>query len=238
MRSLFAAGLVALSACQTAAPDPRGVDREETLLTVSATGRAETRPDEARFTLGVVTVGPNARDASRLNAERMAKVSAALRSFGVEDKDLQTQNLGLARIDYGKERGQYRAANNVEVRLRDLRRVSEAITATTEAGANLVSGPNLVVSDRESASKSAYAMAYKAARTRADAYAEAAGLDVARVLTIRDGGGYAPEPPPMPMDAMMTEQSAAQVVAPAPHFNPGMNRTQVSVTVSFALRER
>ena len=42
-----------LAACQPAAPDPRGVDRDETLLTVSATGRADTRPDEARLQLGV-----------------------------------------------------------------------------------------------------------------------------------------------------------------------------------------
>ena len=237
MRIFALLPLAALAACQPAAPDPRGVDRDETLLTVSATGRAETVPDEARFTLGVVTQAASAREASRLNAEKMAKVTAALKAFGVEDKDLQTQKLGLARIDYGKERGQYRAANNVEVRLRAMPRVSEAITAVTEAGANLVSGPTLVVSDRESASKSAYAMAYKAARTRADAYAEAAGLEVARVLTIRDGGsGYSPEPPPAPM--MESVDAVAQVAAPAPPFNPGMNRTQVSVTVAFALREQ
>ena len=118
-------------------------------------------------------------------------------------------------------------------------RVSEAITAVTEAGANLVNGPTLVVSDREAANKSAYAMAYEAARTRADAYAEAAGLEVSRVLTIRDGGGYATESPMVTMDAVMTEQAAAPVVAPPPPpFNPGMNRSQFSVTVSFALREK
>ena len=237
MRILFMALLLALAACQPATPDPRGVDRDETLLTVSATGRAETKPDEARFTLGVVTLGGSARDASRLNNEKMQKVALALRQFGVAEKDLQTQNLGLGRIDYGKDRGQFRAANNVEVRLRDMPRVSDAITAVTEAGANLVSGPSLVVSDREAANKSAYAMAYKAARSRADAYAAAAGLEVARVLTIRDGGESGHYPPPV--DAVMTEQAMAAPVAapPPPPFNPGMNRTQVSVTVAFALRQ-
>ena len=237
MRILFMALPLALAACQPAAPDPRGVDRDETLLTVSATGRAETKPDEARFTLGVVTLGGSARDASRLNNEKMQKVALALRQFGVAEKDLQTQNLGLGRIDYGKDRGQFRAANNVEVRLRDMPRVSDAITAVTEAGANLVSGPSLVVSDREAANKSAYAMAYKAARSRAEAYAAAAGLEVVRVLTIRDGGEGGHYPPPV--DAVMTEQAMAAPVAapPPPPFNPGMNRTQVSVTVAFALRQ-
>lgn len=238
MRRLALLPLAALAACQPAAPDPRGVDRDETLLTVSATGRAETRPDEARFTLGVETLGPTAREASRLNNEKMQRVALALRQFGVAEKDLQTQNLGLQRIGYGKDLGRFRAANNVEVRLRDMARVSDAITTVTEAGANLVSGPSLVVSDREAANKSAYAMAYKAARSRADAYAEAAGLEVARVLTIRDGGlqGGWPEPPPITMDTAATEQMAAPVAAPPPPFNPGVNRTQVSVTVAFALR--
>ena len=240
MRVLMFSLLLALGACQPAVPDPRGVDRDETLLTVSATGRAETRPDEARFTLGVETLGPSAREASRANNEKMQRVALALRQFGVEERDLQTQNLGLGRIDYGKDRGRFRAANNVEIRLRDMGRVSEAITAATEAGANLVSGPSLVVSDREAASKSAYAVAYKAARSRADAYAEAAGLEVDRVLTIRDGGeqGGWPEPPPMPVNAVSTEQMAAPAAPPPPPFNPGMNRTQVSVTVAFALREK
>lgn len=239
MRALVALPVAALAACQPAAPDPRGVDRDETLLTVSATGRSETRPDEARFTLGVETLGASAREASRLNNEKMQRVAVALRSFGVAEKDLQTQNLGLGRIDYGKDRGRFRAANNVEVRLRDMARVSEAITSVTEAGANLVSGPSLVVSDREAASRSAYAMAYRAARSRADAYAEAAGLEVARVLTIRDGGQHGgwPEPPPITMDTAATEQMAAHPVAPPPPpFNPGVNRSQVSVTVAFALR--
>ncbi len=47
-----------LSACQAPDPDPRGVEKGETLLTISATGRAEARPDEARLRMGVVSVGP------------------------------------------------------------------------------------------------------------------------------------------------------------------------------------
>ena len=66
--------------------------------------------------------------------------------------------------------------------------VGEAIAAATEAGANLLSGPDLRVSDREKASRSAYAAAYRAARARAEAYAGAAGLKIDRVLAIHDGG--------------------------------------------------
>src|SRR5688500_1570554 len=179
---------LALTACERAAPDPRGVGRDETLLTVTATGRADTRPDEARLQLGVQSNAPSAGDASRLNREKMDRVTAALARLGVKPDDLQTRNLSLQRIDYGPERGRFRADNMVEVKLRDMSKVGEAVTVATEAGANVLSGPELRVSDRESANRSAYAAAYRAARSRAEAYAAAADLKIARVLAIYDGG--------------------------------------------------
>ena len=194
MRCLAVFSLFALAACQPAAPDARGVDHDETLLTLAATGRAETKPDEARFTLGVETLGANAREASRANNATMQRLAGALRQFGVEEKDLQTQNLRpwSDRLWQGS-RANIRASNQVEVRLRSMDKVSDAITAATENGANLVGGPRLVVSDREAANKSAYAMAYKAARSRADAYAEAAGLQGhARPDDPRRRRGYRP----------------------------------------------
>ena len=237
MRAPFLCPLLALAACQPAAPDPRGVARDETLLTVSATGRAETRPDEARFMVGVNTLAPSAGEASRLNNEKMARVTTALTRFGIKPDDLQTSSLTLNRIDYGKDRGRFSASNNVTVRLRDLTKASEAIVATTEAGANLLSGPTLRVSDAEKAALSAYAAAYQAARARADAYAAAAGLKVDRILAIRDGGqsGGGPLPMDATEDRMMAPSPVAQTVAPPPPFNPGVNTSAVTVRVDFAL---
>lgn len=228
--------LPTLAACQPSVPDQRGVDHDETLLTVAATGRAEARPDEARITVGVNAQAASAAEASRLNNQKMARVTAALSRFGVRPDDLQTNNLSLQRIEYGRERGQYRAGNMLVIRLRDMDRVGDVVAATTDAGANLVSGPALRVIDAEKASLSAYAAAYKAARLRAEAYAAAAGLKVSRVLAIRDGGQRGGEP--MPMDA--TETIAVQsmpppVAAPPPPFNSGVNTSMVSVRVDFAL---
>ena len=245
-RLAFALPLLA-AACAPAAPDPRGIEKGETFLTISATGRAEARPNEARMQLGVTSLGANAAEASRLNREKMAKVTAALTALGVKADDLQTRNLSLQRIDYGKERGQFRASNILEVRMTDVARVGDAVTAVTEAGANVMGGPDLRVSDRESANRSAYANAYKAARERAEAYAEAAGLEIVRTVNIVDGGEYgvpstsyvtmdAAAPPPVvsPQNMVRTEQ-APPPPPPAP-FNPGVNRTEVRVRVDFALK--
>jgi uncharacterized protein YggE len=233
------AALTCLGACQAGTPDPRGVKGEETLLTVTATGRADTRPDEARLQLGVQSTAASAAEASRANREKMERVTTALGRFGVKPDDLQTRNLSLQRIEYGSDRGRFRAENVVEVKMRAMDRVGEAVALVTNAGANLLSGPELRVSDREAASRSAYAAAYRAARARASAYAGAAGLGVKRVIGIYDGGEYAV---PMPYGRGVMTQTAAPppVVAPPPSeqaapFNPGVNTTEVRVRVDFAL---
>ena len=239
MRKLILlAPLTALAACTSATDDPRGVDRDETLLTVSATGQSETTPDEARFSLGVETLAGSAREASRLNAEKMAEVTQMLKDFGIEEELLRTQTLQLGRISYGKDRGRYRAYNILEVRMKDVSRAGEAITQATELGANAIGGPQLVVSDPEAATKAAYAKAYENARIRADAYAEAAGMEVSRILTIRDNGQQRGGYGPYPQDTIMLESAA---MAPPPvnqaaPVQPGLNRDTVSVSVAFALK--
>ena len=223
-----------LAACHRA-PDSRGVDRDETLLTVTASGRADTRPDEAHLQLGVQSQAPAAGEASRLNREKMNAVTAALTKLGVKPDDFQTRNLTLSRIDYGAERGRYRAYNVVDVTIRDMGKVGDAVTAVTEAGANVMSGPDLRVSDREAASKSAYAAAYRAAHARAEAYAGAAGLKIDRVLAIRDGGDS--ENPVLESGiADMANAPPSVQMEPAAPFSAGRNTTEVQVRVDFALK--
>lgn len=235
MRAALAALLIVLVAACRPAPDPRGVAADETLLQVSATGRAEARPDEARFTAGVTTIAPTAVAAAAGNAAAMTRVLAAAERFGVGADDLQTRSIRLARIDYGRDRGRFSAENIVEVRVRDVARASAALAAAVEAGANLLSGPDLRVADSERARRAAYAAAYRAARARADAYAEAAGLRVARVLVIRDGEAvYAPYESYAGHDAMGV---APQAVA-APPLRLGVTEGEVRVRADFALAPR
>ena len=221
------------AACSQPTPDPRGVARDEVLLQVVASGRAEARPDEARFTAGVQTIAPSAAAASGQNSAVINRVIAALERLGVKPDDVQTQQISLSRIEYGANRGRFQANNSVLVRIRRIDRAGAAIAATTEAGANVLSGPNLTVSDPENASRSAYALAFKAARARAETYAEAAGLKVARVLAIRDTGDGSPQGHYGDASAAMTV--APEEASPRPIVRPGMNAAQVQVRADFAL---
>ena len=232
---------LALAACDKPY-DPRGVDHDKTLLSVSATGESEVRPDEAFFQVGVENFGQTGKAASDANAKDIAKVVAALKQAGVPAKDIQTRTVGIQRIQYGDRKGQYQANNIVAVTVRDIAKAGDAVTAATEAGANVFSGPDLRISDSEKAANTAYGEAFKAAKARAQAYADAADMKIARVLTIRDGGGaqggrYIPgaPPPPPPVAPMVRTQAMPEEAGGAGVIQPGQTTSRVSVQVDFAL---
>ena len=239
-----------LTGCDQASPDPRGVDRSETLLSVSATGHAEARPDKAEFQAGIQTWARSAKDASAANAKKISEIVDSLGKLGIEEKDIQTRAVSVDRIDWGDRKGQFQAVNTVNVTVRHVDKAGAAVTAVTEAGANIVSGPNLTMSDPEATANLAYANAYKAARRRAEAYAEAAGMKVSRILYIRDAGGsqgtrYLPPaevaarleaaPPAVSLQAApplppRPEQGGARIMA-------GQTVSDVSIQVDFALQQ-
>lgn len=243
-----AATPLALAACGDQAYEARGVDHGETLLSVSASGQAESRPDQAQFQAGIETFAANARAASETNQEKIAGIVAALRELGVAEKDIRTRAVTVQRIENGDRKGQYQAANVVEVTMRNPDRAGDAVTAVTEAGANIVSGPSLSMTDPEATANLAYADAYKAARKRAEAYAKAAGMEVSRVLYIRDAGGTQGQTylrgAEVMSDAMMEQSAAPPPVAPppppqsrSPSMMVGTTRSDVYIQVDFALRE-
>lgn len=229
---LMLAVALTLAGCGHRAVGPNRLGPNETLLQVSATAKGEAKPDEARFSAGVSTIGATAAQASETNNQRMSAVIAALKQFGVKDSDVQTQTLTISQIDYGANRGKFEANNVVSVRMHQVDKAGAAIAATTGAGANVLSGPDLRTADPETATRALAGSAFKAARARADAYAAAAGLKVVRVLTIRDGGGGSPLP--MPYEDKMAAADAARVAAPAPVM-AGTNTSEVTVAVDFAL---
>ena len=247
------AALPLVAACSGGVDDPRGVEKSETLLSVSASGEADTRPDEAFFTAGIENWARSAEEASSETQEDIETIVAALLAMGIEEKDIQTRTVGVQRIDWGDRKGQFQATNTVNVRVRDIDQAGAAVTVATSEGANIMSGPQLRLSDPEAAANSAYAAAYANARLRAEAYAEAAGMEISRVLYIRDAGGsqggryfqgamqisdaVAPPPPVSPPPPMsrypypeMMEQSAGNIM-------PGQTTSAVTVQVDFALRE-
>lgn len=197
-------------------------------ITVSASGTVETTPDTAALELGVETHASNAKDALAQNAERLRRVIDALRKAGVAD-DLRTSNVSLwpQRDNDGRSVTGYQAQNTVSAEL-DVAKAGDAIDAAVAAGANVVGGPSLSVGDRDALYGKALKNAVEAARGKAEAIADAAGVNVGRVTAVVESTGYQ-EPLPMPY-----AMRAADAVESTP-IEPGKQAIEATVTVTFAL---
>ncbi|HEX7887662.1 MAG TPA: SIMPL domain-containing protein [Phenylobacterium sp.] len=207
---------VAVPAALAQAPPPAADTMfRATTLNLSAYGETKVAPDMASITLGVMTEGKTAVEAMQANAGRMGAVVASLRKAGISDKDIQTSNLNL-NPQYRYQENQppqlvgYQASNNVTVTVRDLKKLGPAVDATVSAGANQVQGISFGLQDPTTAENAAREAAVKALGAKADLYARATGYKVSRLVSLSEGGGYAPQPPmPMAMYAKRGEMADA-----------------------------
>ena len=209
------------------------------LLTVNAEGKTARVPDLAVFNAGVTSQGKTAGEALSANAADMTRVIAALKQAGIADKDIQTSQISLNPL-YGQPVVQpngmviqepriigYQATNSVMIRSRDIKNFGKVLDALVASGANQVNGPSFQLADPSAANDEARVSAIKTARARAELYARAAGLRVARIVSISESGGYAP-PQPMYARAMKAEADSTPISA-------GEVEAAVSVTVQFEL---
>lgn len=209
------------------------VPLDGTLLEVTAEGTTTRVPDLATVGAGVVTQAATAAEAFAANAAASARVLAALDRAGVAPRDVQTASVTL-QPQYRYRENQspivtgYQASNTVTVRLRDVARGGAVVDALVTAGANQVSGPDLSLAEPDAALDEARRDAVRKARARADLYAAAAGMRVARILAISEEGVQTPRPP-MPMLRAQAAQDGTQ-------FSPGEQDVTARVAVRFLLR--
>ena len=216
-----------------------------TLLTVNADGRVTRSPDLATFSAGVVSQGKTASEALAANSTDMARVIAALKRAGIADKDIQTSNLSLNPV-YQPQRSLpdgtidppspriigYQVNNTVNVRQRNLKDYGRVIDTLVTAGANQVNGPSFEVENPDPALDAARTAAMQKARARAELYARAAGLRVARILSINESGGWSP---PQPVMYRMAAMDGAPPPAPPAPVQAGELQMSMNVTVQFEL---
>ncbi|MBN8608574.1 MAG: SIMPL domain-containing protein [Caulobacterales bacterium] len=221
---------------QTVTPEHAQSGVQGTLLSVSAEGTSEARPDLATISLGVTTEGQTAQAALQENSRRMAALNQALRRAGIAERDIQTSNVSVYPQQQYRENQPplitgYQANNTVTAKIRNINNTGRVIDAAVAAGGNNINGVTFSHADPDAQLDAARRDAIAEARRRAELYANALGMRVNRIVAVSEGGGYSP-PIPYPMAARMDAVAAA----PPPPIAPGEIETRVSVSVTFELR--
>lgn len=244
-RLLFAAALFALPAAGGAAD--LALAPGETLLEVQSQGEVIVRPDAAYVSVGAVSTGVTAREATAANARDMTRIVAAIRAAGIDERHIRTQQINVqprfARNSPGDYDGQaqitgYVARNSVSVTVVKLALAPAVIDAAFAAGANSVSGPNLALLDDRAALVAARRDAVASARAEADTYAESLGMRVARVLRVSERGNAASRVDYITVTGRRSGEGGPPPPPPPPPVAAGEIRQQVTLWVDFALTQK
>ena len=202
-------------------------------LALTGQGEVSLVPDQASISAGVLAQSDSAGDAIRANARAMSAVFDALERAGVEDRDIQTSQLSVSPVYEQVRTGLspntqrrivgYEARNAVTVQLDDIDAVGSTIDALFEAGANTLNGLTFSSSRADEARDEARRLAVQDLFARRDLYAEAAGFEVTRLLSLNEGGVARPFPETITvsgsrvgfMDAAPTQIAAGELTVRA-----------------------
>jgi uncharacterized protein len=192
-------------------------------VTVVGTGSANVTPDRASFAFGTLSQAATANAALAASSQSVARVIAALRKAGLAQADIQTADVALSprMNDNGDAIVGYTASNTVTATIKTLGDAGDVVDAAVNAGANQVSGPNLLASDQDAAYRAALKSAVAQARAKAETLAEAANGTLGKVTALVEGSGA------MPLPMAGAKDSAVPI-------EPGTQRIEASVSVTFA----
>lgn len=206
-------------------------------ITVSGHYETKVSPDVAYVSLGVVTRNKSARQAAEENAEIAQRVMNSIAGQGINKKDIQTTEYSTQPwVKYtsngDEKRLGYQVSNVVWVRVRDIRKISNVIDATTQAGANSVQSVKFGIADQQALKRKMLSAAVKNAQTKAEALAGSLDVSVGRPLSINEesGSGFSA----MPASPVMGKLSPSKLYETP--INPGQEELSQDVTVVFALR--
>ena len=196
-------------------------------IVVAGNSSVSAVPDRAAVSFGVSTSARSASAALRGNAAEMAKVIAALKAQGIPPADIRTELVSLSPrySQNGEAVIGYEAANSVSATLRALDKVGPVIDAAVAAGANQVSGPNLVRADSAGLYRTALRAAIANAKAKARAIAGASGLHLRRITDVSETSAA---PVPIPLTAKGGTDTSTPV-------EPGTTQVEATVTVTFSV---
>ena len=163
-----------------------------TTLSVTGSGTVLVESDLAIVTVGVQETSKDVLEAQSTVNEKIAAIKQALLDAGVEESSINTDSINIyANYDYSDNTEVivgYTARNSLSVRTTDMDNVGSLIDAAFAAGANTLDNVQFTVQDDTQAREQALTMAVEDARRKADVLASAAGLQVASIESISEGG--------------------------------------------------
>lgn len=209
-------------------------DRQPSIITVTATDKADTAPTIATLSLGVTNTAATSEKAAADNAAKSNAMIAGIKALGIAAADIQTSNYSVnPAYDYNVSPAKvvgYDANETVTVKIRDTSKASEVTQKAISLGATNVGGLQYTVEDSAAVEAAARAKAISKAYDQAAAIAKAMRAKLGGVISYSEydnGGG----PIIFAQDSSFGRGGAES----SPALEPGTSEFSKTVTIEFSI---
>lgn len=212
-------------------------------FSVTGSGIVYAKADIANITIGFKTeLKKEAAAASLESAEKMNAIIEVLNDLGIEEKDIKTTDYNLRPVySWLEKEGQvlqgYEVSQNVNVKVRELDKIGEVISKTTEKGANQVGNVNFSIDDEYQLKNQARELAIEKAKEKAQLIAAQSGMKLGEVKSVYENADMN-YPVPMYANAKMemTDGLGAGAVIDVTNIQVGQNEIKVEVTLVYEVK--
>jgi uncharacterized protein YggE len=219
-------------------------------ITVNGVGQAALAPDIAHITFTVQQTAASVAAAQAAATKQANAAIAYVAQQGIADKDVTTlsyniypqyENVvppcppGAMCPVYNGGSGRsvitgYQVSESVQITVRDLTKASTLLAGLGSQGVQNISGPDFGLEDPAAGQNAARANAIADAKRQAQILADQLGVELGRVVSFSEGGGYYPMA--YGKGGAVSADSAA---VPAPNLPMGQNTYSASVSITYAI---
>jgi uncharacterized protein YggE len=176
-------------------------------IDVSGEGIVRVVPDEVTISIRVENTGENTKTLKEQNDATISEVLKFLKSMKIEDKDVKTEYMNLAKnYDYNTKTYSFAANQSLSVKLRDLKKYEALMKGLIDTGINRIDGVAFSSSNKEALESQARKKAVENAQMKAKEYVSVLNQTIGKAVSISE---FQNSVGPQPMYKMAMMDSSA-----------------------------
>jgi hypothetical protein len=197
-------------------------------------------PDIAYITLGVQSQAKTAESAQAANMEKMTALYQSLEKMGIDKKDYYTSQYNVSPVysytDNTPRVTGYTTVNTIEVTVRDLDQIGALLDDAAKAGMNQAYSLQFDLENPDAAGLDALKVAMTNADAKAKLMAETTGVQIERVLSVKDSAISTSSPYDNYRYAAPMAEAAAMGTASSVPVSSGTLEVTVQASITYEIK--
>jgi len=206
-------------------------------ISISGEGKVLAKPDIGQVSLTVFTQKTTVAAAQSENSKKMNAVLEGVKNLGVKEEDLKTTVYQInPTYQYTTGRSViigYEVRQTLQVKIRDLEKISEILDKATALGANEVGSLSFTIDDEAKLKEEARDKAIAAAKEKAETLAKTLGIKLGKITSFAESSSTVY--PTAYYNASEKLGIGMGGGVSAPDVETGQNEINISVVLSYEI---